>query len=103
MSIVRKTIRIILIKARAKIHEEFIRGNLKELSELTAKEQLKGEFVIVIEGADNEQSAFRSDEEIVSFVNSLVDVGLSTKDAIERASEQLKIKKNYIYKLYHRG
>lgn len=86
-----------------KIHEEFIRGNLKELSELTAKEQLKGEFVIVIEGADNEQSAFRSDEEIVGFVNSLIDVGLSTKDAIERASEQLKIKKNYIYKLYHRG
>lgn len=95
--------RVCLARELSKIHEEFIRGNLEEVHLLLQEENLKGEFVIVLEGANNESSIIHSDEDILRYVNSLVDVGMSTKDAIEKASEYLKIKKNYIYKLYHQG
>lgn len=95
--------RVCLARELSKIHEEFIRGNLEEMHLLLQEENLKGEFVIVLEGANNESSIIHSDEDILRYVNSLVDVGMSTKDAIEKASEYLKIKKNYIYKLYHQG
>lgn len=95
--------RVCLARELSKIHEEFIRGNLEEMHLLMQEENLKGEFVIVLEGANNESSIIHSDEDILRYVNSLVDVGMSTKDAIEKASEYLKIKKNYIYKLYHQG
>lgn len=95
--------RACIARELSKIHEEFIRGNLEELHLLTENEKLKGEFVIVIEGNNIETSAIHSDEDILRYVNSLVDVGMSTKDAIEKASEYLKVKKNYIYKLYHQG
>lgn len=95
--------RVCIARELSKIHEEFIRGNLEEMHLLLEEENLKGEFVIIIEGANNESSAIHSDEDILRYVNSLVDVGMSTKDAIEKASEYLKIKKNYIYKLYHQG
>ncbi len=95
--------RACIARELSKIHEEFIRGNLEELHILLENEKLKGEFVIVVEGRNDETSAIHSDEDILRYVNSLVDVGMSTKDAIEKASEYLKIKKNYIYKLYHQG
>jgi 16S rRNA (cytidine1402-2'-O)-methyltransferase len=83
-----------------KLHEEFIRGNLEELSVLDV-ETLKGEMVIVVEGNKEELSINPSDDEIISMVNNLTDMGISTKDAIKKASELLKIPKNYIYELYH--
>lgn len=83
-----------------KLHEEFIRGTLEELSNIE-KESLKGEMVIVVEGNVDEPSLTPSDDEIISMVNNLTDMGISTKDAIKKASELLKVPKNYIYDLYH--
>ena len=83
-----------------KKHEEFIRGNIEELSQIDP-ETLKGEMVIVVEGNNEEAAPIVDDEKILKFVKSLTDVGLSTKDAIRQASAVLKVSKNYIYDLYH--
>jgi len=83
-----------------KIHEEYIRGNLGELAQIDPA-TLRGEMVIVVEGSNTEITPVVSDEQIVKFVTSLTDVGISTKDAIRQASLVLKVNKNYIYKLYH--
>lgn len=83
-----------------KKHEEFIRGNIEELSQIDP-ETLKGEMVIVVEGNNEETAPIVDDEKILKFVKSLTDVGLSTKDAIRQASAVLKVSKNYIYDLYH--
>ena len=92
--------RACIARELTKKHEEFIRGNLEELS-LIDPDTLKGEMVIVVEGNDDEQSAVVDDEKILKFVQSLTDVGISTKDAIRQASVVLKVSKNYIYSLYH--
>ncbi|HAV19726.1 MAG TPA: 16S rRNA (cytidine(1402)-2'-O)-methyltransferase, partial [Firmicutes bacterium] len=85
-----------------KKYEEFIYGTLNELAEIEP-ETLKGEMVIVVDGNTDELQTKIGDDEILAFINSLTDMGISTKDAIKQASSVLKVQKNYIYKLIHRN
>ena len=92
--------KICLCRELTKKFEEYIRGTLDELVTLD-ENTLKGEMVVIVEGNKDEISSFVSDEDIMAYVNSLTEVGLSTKDAIKNASSTLKVNKNYIYKLFH--
>ena len=92
--------KICLCRELTKKFEEYIRGTLDELVAID-ENTLKGEMVIIVEGNKDETSSFVSDEDIMAYVNSLTEVGLSTKDAIKNASSTLKVNKNYIYKLFH--
>lgn len=82
--------------------EEYIYGTLNELCDLDP-DTLKGEMVVLISGNADEFQPKLGDDEIMAFIKSLTDVGISTKDAIKQASNVLKINKNYIYKLMHRN
>ena len=92
--------KICLCRELTKKFEEYIRGTFDELVTID-ENTLKGEMVIIVEGNKDETSSFVSDEDIMAYVNSLTEVGLSTKDAIKNASSTLKVNKNYIYKLFH--
>lgn len=83
-----------------KKHEEFIRGGLKYLSELEP-ETLKGEMVIVVEGNKAQDSASIDNNDLITMVKTMVESGMSTKDAIKKVSDLTKVNKNTIYKLYH--
>ncbi len=83
-----------------KLHEEYIRGSLSELS-LLDETTLKGELVIVIEGNNKKEEKTINDKDIIKMVNLCLDSGLTTKDAIKKVSEETSINKNYIYKIYH--
>ena len=92
--------KICLCRELTKKFEEYIRGTLDELVTID-ENTLKGEMVIIVEGNKDETSSFVSDEDIMAYVNSLTEVGLSTKDAIKNASSTLNVNTNYIYKLFH--
>lgn len=77
--------------------EEYIRGTLKELVELDSN-TLKGELVVVIEGAQENELTI-DDEKILEHVDNLIAQGFSTKDAIKKISDIYSISKNYIYKI----
>lgn len=83
-----------------KKHEEFIRGGLKYLSELDP-ETLKGEMVIVVEGNKQVESASIDNNDLITMVKTMVQSGMSTKDAIKKVADLTKVNKNVIYKLYH--
>ncbi len=83
-----------------KLHEEFIRDNLKELS-LIDEDTLKGEMVLLVEGRNKEVKPHLENAEILKMVNSLTESGMSTKDAIKHVSELTNINKHYIYKIVH--
>lgn len=85
--------KIVLHRELTKINEEKIYGNLSELLNLDFN-LIKGEIVLVVDGNKEENNI--QDEEIISFINTLVNKGMSKKDAIEVASNILKVKKNYI-------
>jgi 16S rRNA (cytidine1402-2'-O)-methyltransferase len=89
-----------LARELTKKHEEFIRCGLKTMSEIDP-ETLKGEMVIVVEGSIGEVKPVINDTDIVNMVKSMVDSGMSTKDAIKKVSEITKINKNIVYKVYH--
>ncbi len=83
-----------------KKHEEFIRGNVKELIDVA--DGLKGEMVLVLEGCHE------TVEEKVSLVNikEQIDLyieheGYSTKDAIKRVAKETGLSRNEIYNKYH--
>jgi len=91
-----------LARELTKKFEEYIYGTLSELAELDEK-TLKGEMVVIVGGNRDELEAKVGDDEIVNFINSQTNLGISTKDAIKQASQVLKVNKNYIYKLIHRN
>lgn len=89
-----------LARELTKKHEEFIRCGLKSLSEINP-DTLKGEMVIVVEGSNGEVKPVINNTDIVNMVKSMVDSGMSTKDAIKKVSEMTKLNKNIVYKVYH--
>lgn len=81
-----------------KVYEEYIRGPLSTLQELTPNQQ-KGEFVIIVEGASN--VCHLSSEELVNLIEQKLNVGFKTKEACEIISKETNVPKNFLYNLYH--
>lgn len=79
-----------------KIHEEFIRSDLKTLVE--NKREIIGEIVLIVEGNSMEETI--SEKEIKDKVNILIENGLTKKDAILSVSILLNVPKNSIKKLF---
>ena len=92
--------RACIARELTKKHEEFIRDGLEHLSQLDP-ETLKGEMVIVVEGSLGEIKPDVNNDEIIQMVKNLVNMGISTKDAIKKVAEATNVNKNYIYKIYH--
>ncbi|HAD23027.1 MAG TPA: 16S rRNA (cytidine(1402)-2'-O)-methyltransferase, partial [Kandleria vitulina] len=83
---------IALCRELTKKHEEIIRGTISEVLEIC--DDLKGEMVIVVEGAKEivEEEVF--EQSIKEHVQSFVDKGMSAKDAIKEVAKIRKLKKN---------
>jgi 16S rRNA (cytidine1402-2'-O)-methyltransferase len=92
----------VIARELTKLHEEYIRGTLQELSEIESA-TLKGEMVILVEGNKDEMSLKLSDDEIRKLVQNLTETGISMKDAIRQVADMTLLNKNYIYKLMHRN
>ena len=88
--------KIVLARELTKIHEEFIRGNIDEL--IAKSEQLKGEMIILIEGAEKQEEQLElnnlSLEEHYKYYENM---GLDKKEIIKRISKDRGVNKNEIY------
>ena len=89
--------RMCLAREITKLHEEFLRGTVQEI--LGACKGLKGEMVVVLEGAAKEESA-GSIEDACQMVADLVAEGVKTKDACRQAAAATGFSKNELYNLY---
>jgi len=88
-----------LARELTKKHEEFLRGTLSELVEEVVN--LKGEMVLVIEGNHDEKEPDINLMDIREHIETLIQTGLSTKDAIKQISDQTGLSKNELYHLFH--
>ena len=88
--------KISLCRELTKRFEEFIRGNISEVLEVVS--ELKGEMVVVVEGAAEE-----SIEEInvMEMVRQLIEDGYSTSAAIKETAKRTGVSKNEIYRQVH--
>ena len=86
-----------LTRELTKAHEEVIRGNLSELA-LLDEATLKGEMVIVVEGASPKKEI--DDQTIAFALKDQLEYGKRGKEAIAFVAESLGVKKNRVYEIY---
>ena len=91
---------IVLARELTKIHEEFIRGTINEIEDKL--DELKGEFVIIIEGTlklenkENELSEMSLEEHYKYYENQ----GLEKKEIIKKIAKDRHTNKNEIYMFF---
>ncbi len=87
--------------------EEFIRGNLSEVVEWAHQDEIRGEFCLIIEGADEsklkeEESSWWEALSIEEHVNHYISVKeIPSKEAIKQTAKDRGINKREVYQAYH--
>lgn len=90
---------IALCREITKKHEEINRGTIEEI--LAVVDDMKGEMVIVVEGATDVEEDIVFEQSIEEHVNEYIEKGMSTKDAIKEVAKQRNVSKNVVYQEYH--
>lgn len=86
-----------LCRELTKLHEEVRRTTLGQAAEHYAANPPKGEFVLVIRGAEPRQEQEVTLEDGMALVERLRGEGLSARDAVKRAAKELGLSRNELY------
>lgn len=86
-----------------KLHEETIRGSLKEIYDLYDKKDIRGEFVLVLAGIDREEliaieHSKWSEFSIEEHYKMYIEKGISDKEAMKKVASDRGIDKREVYK-----
>ena len=85
-----------LARELTKLHEEYHRGTLSELCNLS---ELKGEMVLLIEGCDKQEETI-DPKEALAMMDRLIREGHKTKEAAAIVAEKYSLSKNTLYNKY---
>lgn len=92
-------VKVCAARELTKMHEEVIRGNIPEVCEkLSQKDEIKGEFVLIIDAGRSGETQI-TEEELKASIKEKLDEGMSKKEAAKALSESTGFSKNEIYKL----
>lgn len=89
--------RIALCRELTKLHEETMRTTLEEAVAYYAENAPKGEYVLVVAGAEPEDAPAVSLEEAVEEVLRLREDGVGTKDAVHQVAKATGLSRNELY------
>ncbi len=92
--------RISVSREISKMYEEIYRGTIEEvITELG--QDIKGEFVIIVEGNKDkvDYSKVSIREHIISYIN----LGYTEKEAMKLVARDRGLGKSEVYKAYHKG
>lgn len=94
--------KVVLARELTKIHEEFYRDNLSGCIKKYEDVKVKGEFVILLEGAGIKKIEFEevSNEEIIAKIDHLIKEGLGKNEAIKNVAKSYNLNKREVYKKY---
>ena len=81
-----------------KVHEEFLRGRLSEMSAEAHRRELRGELTLVVRGADREGEAVSGDV-LISEIRRLQKEGMRVKEIAEVLGEKFSFPKREVYRL----
>jgi 16S rRNA (cytidine1402-2'-O)-methyltransferase len=99
--------KIAICRELTKKFEEFIRGTLEEIIEWVNQDEIRGEFCLIVEGAD--ESKLKQEEmnwwetlSIEEHVNHYISVKqIPSKEAIKQTAMDRGISKREVYQAYH--
>lgn len=95
--------KIAIVKELTKIYESVDRTTLYEAAERYKDANIKGEFVLIIEGKPQSEEKEVTLEDAVSLARSLIKDGASNNDAAKEAAKKTGLKKSDIYKALMNG
>lgn len=82
-----------------KKYEQVLRGTVSEISAHFATHEPKGEFVLIVEGRQQDQNGEGSQPDALETVVSLMNQGKNKKEAIKLTASLLNIPKRDVYRL----
>lgn len=89
---------ISLCRELSKLHEQILRTTLGEAQAYYDENAPKGEFVLVVRGAEPQEEQEVTLEDGLALVERLKsEEGLSTKDAVKRVAKELGLSRNELY------
>ncbi len=88
---------ISLCRELTKLHEEVVRTTLGEAVARYTENPPKGEFVLIVAGAQPEEKEAPTETDAAARVAQLMQEGLSRKDAVKQAAKELGLPKNVVY------
>ena len=88
---------ISLCRELTKLHEEVVRTTLGEAVESYTANPPKGEFVLIVAGAEPEVKEAATATDAAQRVRQLMEEGLSRKDAVKQTAKELDLPKNAVY------
>lgn len=91
--------RACLARELTKLHEEFIRGTVKDIARQSGQSDWKGEFVLVIEGERAGQTEESSQKEYEEYVQLRLSKGDRAADVAQDAAKLFKRKRSDVYRL----
>ena len=86
--------KIVIARELSKLYETYYRTTIDEVLANPDMITLKGEFVIIVEGAQKKE---HSDAELTEMLQTELDKGESKKNAVKKVVERSKVPKNRIY------
>ena len=86
----------VLARELTKLHEEYYRGDLSQLSTLP---DLKGEMVLLVGGADKKPAA-ADPKQLTAEIDELLEKGMHKSEAVRIVAEKYGLSKNRLYNDY---
>ena len=80
-----------------KVYEETLRFNLSEAAAHFSEHPPRGEFVLIVEGAQRPPVSETGLEDAILAAQGYISGGMSVKDAVKKAAEESGVPKNVIY------
>lgn len=96
--------KIAVCRELTKLHEEIKRGTIEEAKKHFSEKSIKGEFVLVVQGIqqediDNENKKKWEYLTVEEHIELLINEGLTKKEAIKQVAKDRGVHKNIIYKI----
>ena len=91
---------VVLVRELTKIYEEYTRGTIAELVAYLEENPLKGECLLIVEGA-SEQEANLEEVDLIQEIDLLVQSGIKKNQAIKQVAKQFGLQKSDLYARYH--
>ena len=92
--------RIAVNREITKKYQEIIREDIETVINIFNEKEVKGEFVLIVEGFEGEKTVQNSYEDLTEreYVITLMENGMDKKDAIKTVCKDRKLKKDVVYK-----
>ncbi|RXJ00894.1 16S rRNA (cytidine(1402)-2'-O)-methyltransferase [Anaerobacillus alkaliphilus] len=97
--------KISVCRELTKKFEEFIRGHVSEVIDHYTKEDPRGEYCLILEGAADEaivnDDIWWTDLTIEQHIEHYIAIQLSSKEAIKQVAKDRNLQKREVYQVYH--